>query len=149
MSKLVRFSISIPEDLAKELDSLASKRGTSKNRSEVIRDLIREEISQGETSNSNASVMGTLTILYNHHKSDLQDKLHDIQHDYCENIVSTTHVHVDPHTCLEVIILRGKNEIVQEISNKIKGTKGVDLGKLVLTQIGNPHHHHKETHSHE
>ena len=79
--------------------------------------------------------MGTLTIVYDHPSNDLQDKLHAIQHDYYENIVSTMHVHVDAHSCLEVIILRGETSLVQNIANLISGTKGVQNGKLVLTTI--------------
>ena len=77
-------------------------------------------------------VMGTLTIVYDHHSNDLQNKLHQIQHDCYDNIVSTMHVHVNSHVCLEVIVLRGESELVQTIANMILGTKGVKNGKLVL-----------------
>ena len=81
-------------------------------------------------------VMGTLTITFDHHSSDLQDKLHAIQHEYFGNIVSSMHVHLDAHGCLEVIVLRGEAELVQDIANLILGTKGVKNGKLVLTTTG-------------
>ena len=81
-------------------------------------------------------VLGTLTITFNHHSSDLQEKLHAIQHDYFENIISSMHVHLDEHNCLEVIVLRGETGLVQDIANLILGTKGVKNGKLVLTSTG-------------
>jgi CopG family nickel-responsive transcriptional regulator len=132
-SELVRFSVAMPEDLLMEFDKLVGKRGIAKNRSEVIRDLVREALIEERTGIPGTQVIGTLTIVYNHHSNDLQDKLHAIQHDAFENIVSTTHVHVDQHTCLEVIIIRGETYEVQDIANTILGTKGVKNGKLALT----------------
>ena len=132
---LARFSVAIQKDLLDELDMLVKKRGGGANRSEVIRDLVREAVEREILDSPEASVIGTLTIMYNHHANDLTERLHDVQHDYCPSIVSTTHVHVDAHTCLEVIILRGKNETVQMIANRILGTKGVRHGKLVVTSV--------------
>ena len=132
---LARFSVAIQKDLLDELDMLVKRRGRGANRSEVIRDLVREAVEREILDSPEASVIGTLTIMYNHHANDLTERLHDVQHDYCPNIVSTTHVHVDAHTCLEVIILRGKNETVQMIANRILGTKGVRHGKLVVTSV--------------
>ena len=71
--------------------------------------------------------------MYNHHSNDLQQKLHHIQHEFLENIVSSMHVHVDEHNCLEVIVLKGESSLVQDIANMILGTKGVKNGKLVTT----------------
>ncbi len=132
---LMRFSVAMPEDLLMDFDELVAHRGLAKNRSEVIRDLVRDALMESRSANPGTMVMGTLTIVYDHHSNDLQDKLHTIQHDYFENIVSTMHVHVDAHTCLEVIVLRGETLLVQEIANLISGTKGVHNGKLVLTTI--------------
>lgn len=134
---LIRFSVAMPEDLLTDFDALVEHRGTQKNRSEVIRDLVRDAIFEAEIEDPKCLVMGTLTIIYNHHSNELTDKLHDIQHDYFENIISTTHVHMDPHTCLEVIIMKGDNETVHTISDKILGTKGVTQGKLTVTAINN------------
>ncbi len=132
--ELIRFSVAMPSTLVEELDELTRRRGVHDNRSEVLRDLVREAIAQSKIeSEPTSEVIGTLTIAYNHHKSDLSERLHDIQHDYCGSIVSTTHVHVDPHTCLEVIIIRGVNRVVRKISDKILGTRGVNLGRLVVT----------------
>ncbi len=129
---LMRFSVAMPEDLLMRFDQLVARRGLAKNRSEVIRDLVRDALAEEECSTPGSRVMGTLTIVYDHHASDLQDKLHDIQHGYFEFIVSTMHVHVDHGTCLEVIVMRGEVEVIQTIANLILGTKGVRNGRLVL-----------------
>ncbi|WP_160213551.1 nickel-responsive transcriptional regulator NikR [Adlercreutzia aquisgranensis] len=135
-SELVRFSVAMPEDLLMDFDRLVSKRGLAKNRSEVVRDLVREALVEERCAMPGVEVMGTLTITFDHHSSDLQDKLHAIQHEYFGNIVSSMHVHLDAHGCLEVIVLRGEAELVQDIANLILGTKGVKNGKLVLTTTG-------------
>lgn len=133
---LMRFSVAMPEDLLMDFDQLVARRGLAKNRSEVVRDLVREALVETRSTNPGTMVMGTLTIVYSHHFSDLAEKLHRIQHEYCDNIVSTMHVHVDQHTCLEVIVLRGETELVQTIANMVLGTKGVKNGKLVLAAVG-------------
>ena len=120
-----------------QFDRLVATRGLAKNRSEVIRDLVRDALMEERTANPGVEVMGTLTIVFDHHATDLQDKLHSIQHDYFENIISSTHVHIDPHMCLEVIIMRGEASLIQTIANLILGTKGVQNGRLVLTTTGN------------
>lgn len=133
---LMRFSVAMPEDLLMRFDRLVSRRGLAKNRSEVVRDLVRDALVEDECAMPGVEVMGTLTIVYDHHANDLQEKLHNIQHDYCDSVVSSMHVHVDSHTCLEVIVLRGETGLVQDIANLILGTKGVQNGKLVVTTTG-------------
>ena len=130
---LMRFSVAMPEDLLIRFDQLVARRGLAKNRSEVVRDLVRDALIEEECADPLAEVMGTLTILYDHHANDLQEKLHLIQHDFFGSIVSTLHVHMDAHMCLEVIVMRGAADHVQDIANRILGTKGVQNGKLVLT----------------
>lgn len=127
----MRFSVAMPESLLMDFDQLVASRGLAKNRSEVVRDLVREALSDARAALPNSTVMGTLTIVYDHHASDLQNKLHQIQHDYYDNVISTMHVHVDAHVCLEVIVLQGQSEVVASIANTIMGTKGVRNGKLV------------------
>ena len=117
-------------------DRLVARRGLAKNRSEVVRDLVRDALVEDECAMPGVEVMGTLTIVYDHHANDLQEKLHAIQHDYHTFIVSSMHVHVDAHTCLEVIVIRGETGLVQDIANLILGTKGVQNGKLVVTTTG-------------
>lgn len=133
---LMRFSVAMPEDLLIRFDRLVARRGLAKNRSEVVRDLVRDALVEDECAMPGIEVMGTLTIVYDHHASDLQDKLHTIQHDYFSYIVSSMHVHVDEHACLEVIVIRGETGMVQDIANLILGTKGVQNGKLVVTTTG-------------
>lgn len=132
---LMRFSVAMPETLLMQFDELVARRGVAKNRSEVVRDLVREALIDQAAEEPGCAVMGTLTIVFNHHESDLRDRLDAIQHDYFDVIVSTMHVHVDAHTCLEVVILRGDVETVKAISDKILGTKGVKNGRLVLTTV--------------
>lgn len=133
---LMRFSVAMPEDLLIRFDSLVARRGLAKNRSEVIRDLVRDALVEEDCAIPGTIVLGTLTITFNHHSSDLQEKLHAIQHDYFEYIISSMHVHLDAHNCLEVIVLRGETGLVQDIANLILGTKGVRNGKLVVTTTG-------------
>ena len=134
--ELVRFSVAMPEDLLIRFDELVARRGLMKNRSEVVRDLVRDALVEDTCSIPGMEVVGTLSITYDHHASDVQEKLHDIQHDYFASIMSTTHVHLDEHRCLEVILLRGETGLVQTIANMILGVKGVKNGHLALTTIG-------------
>ena len=134
--ELVRFSVAMPEDLLMRFDELVARRGLMKNRSEVVRGLVRDALVEDACSVPGMEVMGTLSITYDHHASEVQEKLHDIQHDYYASIVSTTHVHIDEHRCLEVILLRGETGLVQTLANMILGVKGVKNGHLALTSVG-------------
>ncbi len=136
---LMRFSVAMPEDLLMEFDEMVARRGIAKNRSEVVRDLVREALIEARCEVPAAQVMGTLTIVFNHHASDLQEKLDHIQHEHFGLVVSSMHVHVDEHNCLEIIVLRGFVEDVQAIADRILGTKGVKHGKLVLTTTEEMH----------
>ena len=136
---LMRFSVAMPEDLLMEFDEMVARRGIAKNRSEVVRDLVREALIEARCEVPAAQVMGTLTIVFNHHAPDLQEKLDHIQHEHFGMVVSSMHVHVDEHNCLEVIVLRGFVEDVQAIADRILGTKGVKHGKLVLTTTEDMH----------
>ena len=131
--ELMRFSVAMPEDLLMRFDQLVSRRGLAKNRSEVVRDLVRDALVEDECAMPGVMVMGTLTIVYDHHASDLQEKLHSIQHDYFRSDNLDHARDVDQHMCLEVIVMRGETGMVQDIANLILGTKGVQNGKLVLT----------------
>lgn len=133
---LVRFSVAMPEDLLMSFDAYVARRGIGINRSEAVRDLVRDALVEEQTAIPGVEVMGTLTIVFNHHASDVQEKLHSIQHERFGHIVSTTHVHLDEDNCLEVIILRGESQEVRDIADMILGTKGVDTGGLVLTTTG-------------
>jgi CopG family nickel-responsive transcriptional regulator len=134
MSELARTGVSLEEDLLNEFDRLITKRGY-KNRSEAIRDLIREAL-LSETVDSNKPVVGTLTLVYDHHVPNLSEKLTETQHSVGAMVLAATHVHLDHHYCLEVIIMKGKSKELQGIADRMLALRGVELGKLVLTNSG-------------
>jgi CopG family nickel-responsive transcriptional regulator len=135
MEKLTRFGVSLPEELLKKFDPVIRKKGYA-SRSEALRDLIRDKLVEEYSHSLIGEMVGTLTLIYDHHSSDLQEKLTDLQHHNYRNIISTTHVHLDEHNCLEVLILKGKNKKVKEIADHLTATKGVKHGKLVMTTTG-------------
>ena len=135
MGKLVRFGVSIESDLLNGFDKYIAEK-SYKNRSEAIRDLIRNNLIEKEWKDGNKDVVGTITIVYNHHKWKLTDTLTDIQHLYHTSIISTLHVHLDHHNCLEVLVVKGKANEIRKISNQLISTKGVKHGKLITTTIG-------------
>jgi CopG family nickel-responsive transcriptional regulator len=136
MSELVRFSVAIPEDLLMQFDNLVARRGLAKNRSEVIRDLIRDALVDEEWDDPLQEIVGTLTIVFNHHASDLQNKLDQIQHTHHDKIISAMHIHLDAHNCLETIVLRGRSDEIRGIAENILGVKGVKHGRLTTTTTG-------------
>jgi CopG family nickel-responsive transcriptional regulator len=146
MSQLSRTGVSLEEDLLKEFDRLITKRGYQ-NRSEAIRDLIREALLT-ETVDSNKPVVGTLTLVYDHHVPNLSQKLTETQHVAGAMVLAATHVHLDHHYCLEVIIMKGRSKDIQGIADRMLALRGVELGKLVLTNSGNAIKGGKHTHSH-
>ncbi|MBU0686938.1 MAG: nickel-responsive transcriptional regulator NikR [Candidatus Margulisbacteria bacterium] len=133
--KTTRFGMSLDDELLKHFDALIDKKGYA-NRSEAIRDLIRDLITQEEWKVSDKEMVGTVTLVFNHEAHELSDKLTDLQHNFFKNIVSSTHIHLDHHNCLEVLILKGKSKDIKTISDKLISTKGVKHGKLVMTSSG-------------
>ena len=129
-SDLVRFSVAIPEALLDAFDECTSRRGLSANRSEAIRDLMREQLAEQDMDDPDAEVVGSITMVYDHHVVGLSGALDQIQHDHMAQIVSTMHVHLDHHSCLEVLAVRGTNRSVRELSDLLLGTKGVRYGRL-------------------
>jgi CopG family nickel-responsive transcriptional regulator len=134
MPHLSRTGVSLDEGLLNEFDRLITKRGY-KNRSEAFRDLIREAL-LSETVDLNRPVVGTLTLVYDHHVPNLSEKLTDAQHSAGAMVLAATHVHLDHHYCLEVIIMKGRSKEIQAIADRILALRGVELGKLVLTNSG-------------
>ena len=133
MSELVRFSVAMPEDLLMKFDNLVAKRGLAKNRSEVIRDLVREALIEEQWDDPYATIVATLTLVFDHHTSDLQNKLDQIQHTAHEKILSAMHIHLDAHNCLEIIAMRGCASEIAEIADSLLGIKGVKHGNLTTT----------------
>ena len=135
MSEITRFGISINSSLLQKFDQLIDRKGYT-NRSEAIRDLIRDSLVGAAWESGSQEMLGTITIVYNHHTRELSDLLTHLQHQHFRSIISTTHIHLDEHNCLEVLIIRGKGKDVKKISDRLIGTKGVKHGKLSLTTMG-------------
>ncbi|MBN2338669.1 MAG: nickel-responsive transcriptional regulator NikR [Acidobacteria bacterium] len=131
MSSLIRTGISLEKELLERFDRLIEQKGYQ-NRSEAIRDLVRDHFVQEEVA-SNREVVGTLTLVYDHHQPKLSEQLIEAQHDYTGQVLATTHVHLDHHNCLEVIILKGRGTDVKTFSDRLLSLRGVQHGKLVLT----------------
>ena len=153
MSKVVRFGVSIEEELLEGFDALIEKKGYA-NRSEAMRNLIRGMLLDVEVREKpDAEVVGTLTLVYDHDHGDLSNRLVDLQHQHHNRIISTLHVHIDEHSCLEVLIVRGRNDEVQQISDALIGTRGVQQGKLIISTSeslaqGHPDHGHSNDRPH-
>ena len=130
--KITRFGVSIEPDLLKKFDALINKEGYE-NRSEAIRDLIRKTLIDEKQKNPNQNAIGTLTMVYDHHTGKLTNKLLNIQHEHSNEILTTTHVHIDHHNCLEVLVLKGKTKNIQTLADSIKSLKGIKHGELVIT----------------
>jgi len=133
MSKLVRFGVSLEEDLLTKFDNHIRKQKYT-NRSEAIRDLIREELVKKEWV-ENKDVTGAITLVYDHHSRELVNKVMDVQHDYHEHVLSTQHIHLDHHNCFEIIVTRGKSKQIEELFQKLKSIKNVKhAGFMMATQ---------------
>ena len=135
MEKLARFGISIPEELLKTFDRYIEKKHYA-NRSEAIRDLIRQKLVEEEWKESREEVVGVITYLYDHHKRELTDKLIEIHHDHYDKIITTQHIHVDHDRCLEAVLVKGKANEIKELADKIQAQKGVLHLNVALTTLG-------------
>lgn len=132
---VTRFGISIEDPLLKRFDKLIKRKGYS-NRSEAVRDLIRDSLVMEEWESSTAETVGTITIVYSHETRELTDTLTDLQHYYHNSIISVMHIHLDEHNCLEAIVVKGKARDLKTIADRLIGTKGVKHGKLTATTTG-------------
>lgn len=135
MTDLARFGISLDQQLLERFDDLIARKGYV-NRSEAIRDLIRNDLVEDSWQTGNDETVGTVTLVYDHHTRDLSDKLTEHQHSHHDAIVSALHVHLDAHHCLEVVVVRGPANEVKRLADELIGTKGVKHGKLVTTTTG-------------
>jgi CopG family nickel-responsive transcriptional regulator len=134
MGDLVRFGVSAEEELMADFDRLSADKGYS-NRSEALRDLIRDALVQARLDKfpDAADVLGSLTLVYDHHARDLPERMGEIQHQRHELVISALHVHVSHDDCMEVIAFRGMARDVRELANALLSLKGVKHGKLFLT----------------
>ena len=132
---VVRFTVSVPRALAKQLDQMTREKGYD-NRSLAVADLIRAGLVEHRQNVGNREIAGTITLVYDHHKRHVQATLTDIQHDHHEVIISTLHVHLDHHNCLEVLVVRGQAQSIKKIADELIAAKGVKHGKLTVTSTG-------------
>jgi CopG family nickel-responsive transcriptional regulator len=128
-----RVGVSFEPELLEKFDKLIKTKGYT-NRSEAIRDLVRKALIEEGVQEAKGEVIGTLTIIYDHDVGDVTDKLLHIQHHHHGEISSTTHIHVDEHICLEVLVVRGRSKNVKVLADNIKAIKGVKHGELVTTK---------------
>lgn len=135
MSDLSRIGVSIDADLLDKFDRLIAQRGYT-NRSEAFRDLIRDGLVEKAWESPDSHVVGTVTLVYDHHVRLLNEKLTGIQHDFHRSILSTLHVHLDHDNCLEVLVLRGRASEVRKVADALISTKGVKHGRLTMTTSG-------------
>jgi CopG family nickel-responsive transcriptional regulator len=135
MSELSRIGVAIDEELLRKFDDLIASRGYT-NRSEAFRDLIRDELVERAWEQPDSNVVGTVTLVYDHHVRMLNEKLTDMQHSHFHQILSTLHVHLDHDNCLEVLVVRGKASEVKKIADALISTKGVKHGRLTITSTG-------------
>lgn len=134
MTNLFRFGISLEKKLLDEFDMLIKRKNYS-NRSEAFRDLIRQELVKEEWREG-GEVVGAITLVYDHHKRELVNKLTDIQHDFQGTIISTQHIHLDHDNCLELIAVRGAPTDIGKLADTLKSVKGVKHGTLSMSSTG-------------
>lgn len=133
-SSLKRFGVSMEGALLRKFDGLVGLRGYE-NRSEAVRDLVRDALIQQSWEESEQLVAGSILLFYNHHHRNLLEEMTNIQHGYHDFILATTHFHLDHHSCLEIIVVKGKAKDIQELSNKLTSLKGVEYGKFTVAPV--------------
>jgi len=134
-ARVTRFSISLPVELARQLDRMAREKGYA-NRSQAVADMIRAHLVEHRQKVAQQETAGTITLVYDHHKPHVQSTLTDIQHDHHQVIVATLHVHLDHDHCLEVLAVRGRVAVIKRIADELIAAKGVKHGKLTVTSTG-------------
>ncbi len=135
MSNLVRFGVSINKGLLVQFDKIIEEKGYN-NRSEAIRDLIRNQMVELEWEKEEEEVAGTVTLIYDHHVRGLSELLLEVQHSFHDLILSTMHLHLDHHNCLEVLAVKGAAREVRRIAERLISVKGVKHGRLSITTTG-------------
>ncbi len=135
MEKVRRMAVSLPAGLAEEFEKAIRKRAYS-NRSKAVADVFREHLSGLEWQGGRGNVVGTITLLYDHHTRGVTDKLTEMQHDFGGAILSSLHVHLDHDNCLEVIVAKGNAKRIEKLANSLISARGVKSGKLVCSRTG-------------
>jgi CopG family transcriptional regulator, nickel-responsive regulator len=149
---MVRFSVAIGGELLQKFDQYRELH-RHPNRSEAVRGLMRAALLEEVITNEESEAMGVVTLIYDHHASRISRRLTDVQHHHLEQVVTTTHVHLDERRCLEVILLRGPTRQIRDLADDLIGTKGVETGRLVLASaqpipVGNGEGGHSHSHPH-
>lgn len=134
MSKLTRFSVSIPDNILQKFDKHIEQEHYP-TRSKAITDLINTSLIN-ETWSENAEVAGAVVLVYDHHKKDLSRRMAELQHDFHHVVISTQHVHLDHDNCLEIIVLKGNPAEVKDLASRLQSAKGIKHGSLVMTTTG-------------
>ncbi|AMV23814.1 Putative nickel-responsive regulator [Gemmata sp. SH-PL17] len=147
MSDLTRFSVSLEADLLEEFDKFV-RDGSFATRSEAIRQLLRQTLTRDAFDANDQPVTATLTLVYDHHRPHLVEKLLAVQHDHANQVVASMHVHLDHDRCMEVIVLRGPGGALQNLAAAIRGLKGVHTGTLALAGAAGQDHGHDHPHPH-
>ncbi len=135
MSDAVRFGVSMNRKLLVDFDQLIKEKGY-RNRSEAIRKLIREKLVHKEWESSKEEIVATITMVYSHEVRELTERLTEMQHKYYKQIISTMHIHLDEHNCLEILAIKGKADEVKTIADRLLSTKGVKHGQITTTSTG-------------
>jgi len=135
MSKVTRFAVSLEKELFRQLDQLAKKHQYT-NRSEYIRDLLRAKLVESEWADETHEVVGTLTLVYDHHAYQITKKLTELQHHHHKTVLATTHVHLDEHICAEVVMMKGLPSLLRKISDLAGQQRGVLHSALTLSSTG-------------
>jgi CopG family transcriptional regulator, nickel-responsive regulator len=135
MPQVVRFSVSLEEELLEKFDRYCAQEQFA-TRSEAVRQLLRERLTSQAWEENSADAAGTLTLVYDHHRPQLRDRLTEVQHDHNDFVVATLHAHLTHDLCLEVIVLRGPAGTLREIAAQLKGLRGIFRGELVMAGAG-------------
>ncbi len=131
MSKIERIGVSVADDLLRQFDRLIEQKGYA-NRSEAIRDLIRESLAQEQLKNPASEAVAGIFLVYDHHTTGLNRKLNEMQHNQFLHVIASTHIHLDHHNCLEVIILKGKSGQIKKLADSLACVKGVRNSRVNL-----------------
>jgi len=131
VSEIVRFSVSVEDELLERFDRYCAEEQFA-TRSEAVRQLIREKLTERAWETGSHEVVGTLTLVYDHHRSQLHDGLMELQHENTDLVVSTIHAHLNHDVCLEVVVLRGQAGRLQKFASQLRGMKGIYKGELVM-----------------
>jgi CopG family nickel-responsive transcriptional regulator len=131
MSKIERIGVSVADDLLRQFDRLIEQKGYA-NRSEAIRDLIRESLAQEQLKNPASEAVAGIFLVYDHHTTGLNRKLNEMQHSQFFHVIASTHIHLDHHNCLEVIILKGKTGQIKKLADSLACVKGVRNSRVNL-----------------